>query len=289
MDDFDMEDILNSNNLLKGLGWLFVLLILFTIAYLNGSGLKKTPLMGYAFITWVIIIALPLILNRDCPDLDGHKYYCLGELDDNIDDYAEDEMIGVSLQRSIGNIITTLIYFGFCTSAIAKYHGASSVFKKGGSSRKTGESFKQLTISLADVGPFSTMVYMALIIIIINVISNMYIYFNCEDKDDPEKKYVLRALIMAQYNIVIMTVMGIGVLIMSERDPSDNDSSKRSSRDSKSYSRTSSGRPTSGMYGRSSGRSSSGMYGRSSGRPTSDLYGRPSRSPSSSPWYRNIF
>jgi len=263
MVDFDIEDYINSNNLLKGMGWLFVLLILFTIAYLNGSGLKKTPLMGYAFITWVIIIALPLILNRDCPDLDGHKYYCLGELDDNIDDYAEDEMIGVSLQRSIGNIITTLIYFGFCTSAIAKYHGASSVFKKGGSSRKTGESFKQLTISLADVGPFSTMVYMALIIIIINVISNMYIYFNCGEKDDSDKQYILRALIMAQYNIVIMTVVGIGVLIMSERISSSDstrrssgDSTRRSSRDSSGSSR----RSTSDLYGRSPGRPSSGSW-----------------------------
>ena len=66
MVDFDIEDYINSNNLLKGLGWLFVLLILFIIAYLNGNGLKKTPLMVYAFITWVIIIALPWFDNNIC-------------------------------------------------------------------------------------------------------------------------------------------------------------------------------------------------------------------------------
>ena len=255
MVDFDIEDYINSNNLLKGMGWLFVLLILFIIAYLNGNELNKTPLMVYAFITWLIIIVLPLILNRDCTG-PGSEYYCLGNIEDNVEDYQEDEMLGISLQRSIGNIITTLIYFGFCTSAIAKYHGASSVFKKGGSSRKTGESFKQLTISLADVGPFSTMVYMALIIIIINVISNMYIYFNCGEKDDPDKQYILRALIMAQYNIVIMTVVGIGVLIMSEKVSSSSDSTRRSSGNSSA----SSGRPTSDLYGRSPGRPSSGSW-----------------------------
>jgi len=253
MVDFDIEDYINSNNLLKGLGWLFVLLILFIIAYLNGNGLKKTPLMVYAFITWLIIIVLPLILNRDCTG-SGSEYYCLGKIEDNVEDYQEDEMLGISLQRSIGNIITTLIYFGFCTRAIAKFYGASSTFKKGGSTSKpkTGESFKQLTVSLADIGPFSTMVYMALIIIIINVISNMYIYFNCGDKDDDDKKFILRALIMAQYNIVIMTVVGIGVLIMSERISSSSGDSKR---------------PSSGVSNRHSstdirspGRSSSGSW-----------------------------
>jgi len=257
MVDFDIEDYINSNNLLKGMGWLFVLLILFIIAYLNGNELNKTPLMVYAFITWLIIIVLPLILNRDCTG-PGSEYYCLGNIEDNVEDYQEDEMLGISLQRSIGNIITTLIYFGFCTRAIAKFYGASSTFKKGGSTSntpKTGESFKQLTVSLADIGPFSTMVYMALIIIIINVISNMYIYFNCGDKDDEDKKFILRALIMAQYNIVIMTVVGIGVLIMSERI-SSSDSTRRSSRDSSASSR----RPSSDLYGRSPGRPSSGSW-----------------------------
>ena len=50
MVDFDIEDYINSNNLLKGLGWLFVLLILFIIAYLNGNELKKTPLMTDKYI-----------------------------------------------------------------------------------------------------------------------------------------------------------------------------------------------------------------------------------------------
>jgi len=209
----DMDEYINSTNLLKGLGWVFVLLILVIISYINGNELDNSPLMVYAVITWIIMIALPLILNRDCTG-PGSEYYCLGKIEDNSEDYSEDEMLGVSLQRSIGNIITTLIYFGFCTNAIAKFHGASSLFKKGGSSRPSaGESFKQLTLSLG--GPLSTMVYMALIIIIINVISNMYIYFNCEEKDDQDKKYIIRSFIMAQYNIVIITIVGIGVLIMS--------------------------------------------------------------------------
>ena len=218
MDNF-IDDNLTSNNLLKGLGWVFILIILCIIAYLNGNNLEKTPLYVYAAITWLIMIFLPKILNRDCTG-EGSEYYCLGEITDNINEYEESEQLGISLQRSIANIITTIIYFGFATRAIARFHGSTSLFK-GGSARtpNTGESFKQLSVSIAKAGPFSTMVYMAIIIIIINVISNLYIYFNCQERDDEDKKYVLRALIMAQYNIVIMTIIGIGVLIISRPLP----------------------------------------------------------------------
>jgi hypothetical protein len=216
MDDFVIDDYINSNNLLKSLGWLFVLLILCIISYLNGSKLEKTPLMIFAVITWLIMIFLPMILNRDCTG-SGSEYYCLGEITDNIDDYEESEQLGISLERSIINIITSVIYFGFTTRAIGKFHNVSGPFKGGAvtSAPKTGESFKQLSVSIAQIGPFSTMVYMAIVIIIINVISNLYIYFNCQERDDEDKKYVLRALIMAQYNVVIMTIVGIGVLIVS--------------------------------------------------------------------------
>ena len=220
MDDFVIDDYINSNNLLKSLGWLFVLLILCIIAYLNGSKLEKTPLMIFAVITWLIMIFLPMILNRDCTG-SGSEYYCLGEITDNIDDYEESEQLGISLERSIINIITSVIYFGFTTRAIGKFHNVSGPFKGGAvtSAHKTGESFKQLSVSIAQIGPFSTMVYMAIVIIVINVISNLYIYFNCQERDDEDKKYVLRALIMAQYNVVIMTIVGIGILIVSSPIP----------------------------------------------------------------------
>lgn len=212
MDNF-IEDHFTSNNFLKGIGWIFILVILCVIAYLNGNNLDKTPLYVYAAITWLVMIFLPDILNRDCTG-EGSEYYCLGEITDNIDTYDETEQLGISLQRSIANIITTLIYFGFATRAISRFHGTSSVFRGGSAgSPNTGESFKQFSVSLAQAGPFSTMVYMAIVIIIINVISNLYIYFNCQERDDEDKKYILRALIMAQYNIVIMTIVGIGVLI----------------------------------------------------------------------------
>ena len=214
MDNF-IEDNFKSNKLLKFLGWIFILLILCVIAYLNGNNLEKVPLYIFAALTWLTMIFLPKILNRDCSG-PGSDYYCLGEITDNIDEYDESEQLGISLQRSIANIITTIIYFGFATRAIARFHGSSSLFKGGSAGPpNTRESFKQLSVSLAQQGPFSTMVYMAIIIIIINVISNLYIYFNCQERDDEDKKYVLRALLMAQYNIVIMTIIGIGVLIVS--------------------------------------------------------------------------
>ena len=172
----DIDEIFTSNNLLKWIGWIFVLSILSTIAFVNGEGLNKTPMYIYAIISWITIITLPYILNQSCEG-PGNKYYCLGEIKDPIDDTPEDEQLGISLQRSLGNIITTLIYFGFSTRAIANYHNASPF--KGSSSvgaPNASESFKNLTTSLSNFGPFSSMIYMAIIIIIINVISNMYIY-----------------------------------------------------------------------------------------------------------------
>ena len=52
------------------------------------------------------------------------------------------------------------------------------------------------------------MVYMAIVIIIINVISNIYIYFNCEDKNND---YNIRSFILGQYNVVLITIVGLVV------------------------------------------------------------------------------
>lgn len=212
----EINDIINSTNILKGLGYLFLLIVLSIIAYLNGYHLKdKRSLFIFALITCLIFSLLPFGVNRDC---EGQftEYFCLGYIDDNMDDYEEAEKIGISLQRSFWNIIIVVIFFGFITNAIAVNlaPGGKTAFtgKSGGSGyrysstpkAKGSDNFKNLAVQLAS--PFSTLVYMAIFIIIINVISNLYIYFNCEDK---QNDYNVRSFILGQYNVILITIVGL--------------------------------------------------------------------------------
>ena len=230
----DTSEIINSTNILKGLGYLVFLLMLMLIAYLNGYHMKeKKSLYIFALITCLIFTLLPFGINQDCEG-EYMEYFCLGYIDDNLDEYEEAEKIGVSLQRSFWNMIITLIFFGFAANAIATsivkktaFSGSSSSSSnsssdrygssgrygsfRGGSSRGTGENLKNLTVALTS--PLSTMVYMAIVIIIINVISNVYIYFNCEDK---QSDYNIRSFILGQYNIILITIVGLIILAVAK-------------------------------------------------------------------------
>lgn len=204
-----VDNIFTSSNILKGFGYLFFLGLLMTTAYLNGYHMKdKTPLLIFAVISCLIFALLPYGINRDCEG-ENTEYFCLGYIDDNLDEYEEAEQIGISLQRSFWHALITLIFFGFATNAIATNVVGKTAFSGGGSRVSTsqpnvGSNFKNLTVALSR--PFSTMVYMAIVIIIINVISNIYIYFNCEDKND---NYNIRSFILGQYNVVLITIVGL--------------------------------------------------------------------------------
>lgn len=204
----DIENIVNSTNILKGLGYLLFLGLLMIMAYLNGYHMKdKTPLLIFALITCLIFTLLPYGVNRDCEG-EYTEYFCLGYIDNKLDEYEESEKIGISLQRSFWNGLITLIFFGFAANAIATNITGRTAFSGGGTriaaQPNVGSNFKNLTVALSK--PFSTMVYMAIIIIIINVISNIYIYFNCEDKNND---YNIRSFILGQYNVVLITIVGL--------------------------------------------------------------------------------
>ena len=215
-----MDEYINSTNILKGGGYLVFLGILMLIAYLNGHGIpNKTPIYVFAIITWLIFVLLPLGMNRDCET--GYlDYFCLGEIGDDLDELPDGERLTTALKRSFWNVVITAIFFAFATNAIAKNGDWPTAFDPTslpGVPQKIGENFKQLSISLTK--PLSHMVYMAIIIIIINVISNMYIYFNCDDKLQGNKKYTIRSFILSQYNIVLITLVGIVTLIVVKNHP----------------------------------------------------------------------
>ena len=241
----DINEFINSTNILKGLGYLFFLAILMLIAYLNGYHMKnRNSLFIFALITCLIFTLLPYGVNRDCEGA-YTEYFCLGYIDDNLDEYEQAEKLGISLQRNFANMLITIIFFGFAANAIATnivgrtaFSGSSSSSssssssgrygsssRPGSSSRygssgtpgsglyrggSTGENLKNLSVAITS--PFSTMVYMAIFIIMINVFSNIYIYFNCEDK---QTDYNIRSFILGQYNIILITIVGLIMLGVS--------------------------------------------------------------------------
>ena len=74
----DIDEIINSTNILKGLGYLVFLGLLMLTAYLNWYHMKnKNTLFIFALITCLIFTLLPYGVNRDCEG-SYTEYFCLG-------------------------------------------------------------------------------------------------------------------------------------------------------------------------------------------------------------------
>ena len=138
--------------------------------------------------------------------------YGLGEIDE--EEYDEEEIIGVSLKKTLPNTIITIIYFGFIVNAIVKKlsdSGQSNLQTK--SNTSSGEHYKALAKNLSK--QFSVTVYMAIFIVLINVFSTGYIYYFCEDRNTDT---LMRSIIISQYNIVIITVIGVITYIVMKNN-----------------------------------------------------------------------
>ena len=102
------------------------------------------------------------------------------------------------------NALMTTIYFGFVVNAISVKQkfisgGGSKIGGDVGSPTDTGLAFSK---SLGKY--FSTTIYLAIFMVIINTIGNLYSFENC---GDDENKYV-KSLLNAQYNIIAISVLG---------------------------------------------------------------------------------
>ena len=193
---------------LRTVGWGVLLIIFMTISYLNANKMtNKKPLMIFGFISWAVLVFLPYIMNSE---------YVLGPIPE--DEYDESEMIGLSLKRTLPNLVITIIYFGFFVNAITKKLNKGDSFKDLTARTRVGDSagenYKLLAASLGK--QFSTTVYMAIFIVLINVFSTGYIYLNCEDVNT---NFIIRSIVMSQYNIVIITVIGVITYIVSKMYP----------------------------------------------------------------------
>ena len=198
------EDIDSSFLALRTIGWIVLLIIFMTITFINSDKISnKKPLYIFTLLSWSSLVFLPYLINTD---------YGLGKIEDD-EVYDEEEMIGISFQRTIPNTIITLIYFGFFVNAIVKKLGKTASNIQGSRTGSTaGENYKLLAKSLGN--QFSTVVYMAIFLVLINVFSTGYIYFNCEDKNS---SFMIRSIVMSQYNIVIITVLGVITYIASKQ------------------------------------------------------------------------
>ena len=179
--------------------WGGMLILFLTIAALNlTGGFKgtKSPIYGYAIASWLVLLIgtgiREKIQNRD----------------------AEDFM------EFLPNALVTIIYFGFVVNAIAvrvRFSSSKGSSSSGGGSGEgglgTGSNTKGAYMDLAtSLGSyFNTTIYMAIFMVIINTVGNLYAFNNCTDE---ENKYV-KSILNAQYNIIILTILGAIAFVLS--------------------------------------------------------------------------
>lgn len=184
--------------------WGGMLILFLTIASLNltgGFSGTKSPIYGYAVASWLVLLIGTGIREK------------MQESD------AEDFM------EFLPNALVTVIYFGFVVNAISVRVRFSTKSKSSSSSGGSGEgglgvnantsgAYMDLASSLGSY--FNTTIYMAIFMVIINTIGNLYAFSNCKDE---ENKYV-KSILNAQYNIIILTVLGAIAFVLSKNNKS---------------------------------------------------------------------
>ena len=190
-----------NKNILLIQKWGGMLIIFLTVAALNVTGGfsgTKSPIYGYAIASWLVLL-IGTIIREKMQDRD-----------------AEDFM------EFLPNALVTVIYFGFVVNAIAVRVRFSSGKSHSGGARgggrgeggigtgsNTSSAYMDLASSLGSY--FNTTIYMAIFMVIINTIGNLYAFKNCKDE---ENKYV-KSILNAQYNIIILTILGAIAFVLS--------------------------------------------------------------------------
>lgn len=184
--------------------WGGMLIIFLTIVLLNtrsGFGGTKSPLYIYALASWFVLMIGTYVREK--------------MLDKDSEDFME----------FLPNALVTIIYFGFVVNAISVRIRFNKNESRGGSRGGSGEggigtgsdlgkNYSDLATSLGSY--FNTTIYMAIFMVIINTIGNLYAFNNCTDE---ENKYV-KSILNAQYNIIILTVLGAIAFVLSNEGKS---------------------------------------------------------------------
>ena len=132
------------------------------------------------------------------------------------------DKVSEDFMEFLPNALVTIIYFGFVVNAISVRIRFNKKGSSGGGSGEgglgtgssLGSDYTKLASSLGSY--FNTTIYMAIFMVIINTIGNLYAFNNCTDE---ENKYV-KSILNAQYNIVILTVLGAITFVLSNNGKS---------------------------------------------------------------------
>jgi hypothetical protein len=99
------------------------------------------------------------------------------------------------------NLTISLIYFGFILNAILNY----SKNMKGGAFSQSRSVFNDFA-RLFGSSKYMMVVYMAVLVVLLNVISNLWLYYSCTaDKTDSQ---MIESIFSTQIKIIILTVLG---------------------------------------------------------------------------------
>lgn len=181
-----------NKNILMLQKWGGMLIIFLTITVINGVNIKDHgSIYLFAIASWVVLLIGTIIREKS--------------LDKADEDFME----------FLPNAIVTVIYFSFVVNAISlNLHGQSgSTRVKGGSNRGPGidKAYMGMAGSLSDYVP--TTIFLAIFMVVINAISHLYTFSNCDDEDN---KYV-KSLLNAQYNIIIISILGAVAFVLVKK------------------------------------------------------------------------
>ena len=184
--------------------WGAMLLIFMATVMLNiqgETGSWTKYLYMFAFFSWLVLVVSSLVRDRMAEENTDKK--------ESVTDF-------------IPNAVTTTLYFGFVVNAIAKKMNITGAYA-GGNKRGGGLAGEPEYGLAKKLGTgFSTTIYMAIFMVLINVFSNLYIFHHCEEKDE---NTMINSLVGAQYNIIIISFLGVITFLVSNNKKNKSENS----------------------------------------------------------------
>jgi len=137
----------------------------------------------------------------------------------------DDDSKGESFMDFVPNLVITTIWYIYMGVALGyNLINPPKRFSKGGKGGLRGGasvsvSEQGATFTLGDVkDKMSYLMYMGIAITLINVFSNLYMYYNCKDDGCAgDDETLINSLIGAQYNIILIGLGGIVIFMISQK------------------------------------------------------------------------
>ena len=173
---------------------IFLATVMLNLGGADEEGVKWTRyLYFFGFLSWLILLISSIVRDN------------LAE---------EDADRKESISDFIPNAVITTVYFGFVVNAIVKKLGVQTAYSSEGGGFKRGGGPEEFALAKKLGKGFSTTIYMAIFMVLINVFSNLYIYHNCEERDE---NTMITSLVSAQYNIIMISFLGVLTFLIANK------------------------------------------------------------------------